>query len=51
MSRYAVVLVISAVAILIMAQVLHKTKAKMQSLPCSTENAKYETGGKRLIQS
>lgn len=35
------VVVITAVGIVIMAQALYKTKAKMQSLPYSTENAKY----------
>lgn len=41
MSEYAMMVVITAVGILIMAQALHKTKAKMLSLPYSTENMKY----------
>lgn len=41
MPGYVMVVVITAVGILIMARALHKTEAKMQSLPYGTENAKY----------
>lgn len=48
MSGCAILVAIPAVGI--MAQELHKTRAKMQSLPYSTKNEKYQTKGKRLVE-
>lgn len=50
MSGCAILVAIPAVGILIMAQELHKTRAKMQSLPYSAKNEKYQTKGKRLVE-